>query len=95
MDNKIRRFFLLAGLILAGLYIVYLCKQIPIMNANEQMRQLEGQIRELQQENERLEIELARYTGLEHIDAQAVRLGMIRPQNVRFILKNDIIEEIY
>ena len=90
MDKKIRRLVLLTGLIIATLYIVYLCKQIPIMNINDQIRQLENQIRELQHENERLEIELARYTGLEYIDEQASRLGMIRPQNVRFILKNDL-----
>ena len=65
------------------------------MHANEQIRQLEEQIRELQQANDRLEIELARHTGLEHIDAQAGRIGMIRPQNVRFILKTDIAGEVF
>lgn len=90
MDKNLRRFFLLVGLCIAGLYIAYLFQQIPLINTNEQIAQMEMQIRELQAENEKLEIELARYTGLEHIDAQAAKIGLIRPQNVRFILKNDL-----
>ena len=90
MNKTPLRFFLLVGFILVGLYAVYLFQQIPLMHTNEQITKLEIQIRDLRYENEKLEIELTRYTGLEHIDAEAAKLGLIRPQQVRFILQNDL-----
>ena len=90
MNKTPPRLFLLIGIGLVGLYALYLFQQIPLLSTNDQIARLEIQIRDLQHENEKLEIELARYTGLEHIDAEAAKLGLIRPQQVRFILQNDL-----
>ncbi|MDR1997575.1 MAG: septum formation initiator family protein [Candidatus Margulisbacteria bacterium] len=74
----------------AVLAVLLLIRQTRIMHINNQITLLEEQIRALQYENEKLEIELSRYTGLQHIDTQAARLQMIRPRKVRFIQKNKL-----
>ncbi|MDR2431512.1 MAG: septum formation initiator family protein [Candidatus Margulisbacteria bacterium] len=87
-DKTLAKIILTAITVSVLLAVLFLVRQIHVMNTNNQIVELEAEIRALNYEHEKLEIELARYTGLEYLDTQAVRLGMIRPRNVRFILKS-------
>jgi len=79
---------IVAAVVLSALFLL---RQIKVMDINNKIATLEDSIRKLQYENEKMEIELARYTGLEYIDTQATnRLKMIRPAKVHFVLQNTL-----
>ncbi|GBR72606.1 hypothetical protein NO1_0113 [Candidatus Termititenax aidoneus] len=86
--QNLNRLLILLAAVLVCLSAALLYKQIPLLQLHKQLTALENQIQQLQYENELLQIELARHTGLEYLDAQAARLGLIRPANIRFIQKN-------
>jgi cell division protein FtsL len=87
-EQNLNRLLILLAAIFVCLSAALLYKQIPLLKLHQQLGALENQIQQLQSENELLQIELARHTGLEYLDAQAARLGLIRPANIRFIQKN-------
>ncbi|MDR1324095.1 MAG: septum formation initiator family protein [Candidatus Margulisbacteria bacterium] len=87
-EQNLNRLLILLAAVWVGLSASLLYKQIPLLKLHQQLGALENQIQQLQYENELLQIELARHTGLEYLDAQAARLGLIRPANIRFIQKN-------
>jgi len=85
--TKIIVITIIAAVVLSALFLL---RQIKVMDIQNKTAALEESIRKLQYENEKLEIELARYTGLEYIDTQAThRLKMIRPAKVHFVLQNN------
>jgi cell division protein FtsL len=87
-EQNLNRLLIFLAVVWVGLSAALLYKQIPLLKLHKQLAVLENQIQQLQSENELLQIELARHTGLEYLDAQAARLGLIRPANIRFIQKN-------
>ena len=87
-EQTLNRLLILLAAVWVCLSAALLYKQIPLLQLHKQLAALENQIQQLQYENEQLQIELARHTGLEYLDAQATRLGLIRPANMRFIQKN-------
>ncbi|GBR76526.1 hypothetical protein NO2_1059 [Candidatus Termititenax persephonae] len=82
------RILLAGGLIFFALSALALFHRIPQRRLTTRIAALEKQIQALQYENEKLQIALARQTGLEYLDAQAARLGLIRPTRIRFIQKS-------
>jgi cell division protein FtsL len=89
-ERNLNRLLVLLAALFVCLSAALLHKQIPLLKLQKQVAALENQIQQLQRENELLQIELARHTGLEYLDAQAARLGLIRPRQIRFIQKNKL-----
>lgn len=88
-DKTLSRIIAVTIIAVVFLSVLFLFRHIKIMDIQQKTAALEESIRLLQYENEKLEIELARYTGLEYIDTQATeRLKMIRPAKVRYVLQN-------
>ena len=87
-EQNLNRLLVLLAALFVCLSAALLYKQIPLLKLQRQLTVLENQIQQLQYENEQLQIELARHTGLEYLDAQAARLGLLRPAKIRFIQKN-------
>ena len=85
------RILLFGGILFLVLSSLSLINRIPQHRLNAKITALEKQIQVLQYEHEKLQIELAKQTGLEYIDAQAERLGLIRPTQIRFIQRNKIL----
>ncbi|MDR1453072.1 MAG: septum formation initiator family protein [Candidatus Margulisbacteria bacterium] len=89
-EQNLNRLLVLLAAVFVCLSAALLHKQIPLLKLQQQVTALENQVQLLQYENERLQIELARHTGLEYLDAQAARLGLSRPRQIRFIQKTSL-----
>ena len=86
-------FNLIAFVFLLAILTAYLVQHIYVMNVNFKMQAQETKLKELQHENEKLQIKLANHVSLENIDNLAInKLGMQRPQEIEYVIfsKNDL-----
>lgn len=85
--NALSFFRITALFLLAVIFFVsYLAFHINVMQQANDLHELEKDLKQIRRENERLQIELAKYTSMEHIDAAAVyKVKMCRPAQIHYV----------
>lgn len=67
-------------------FMVYMSTHIKAMQITNKLHGIETDLKYLDRENEKMQIELAKYVSMEHIDDVAVtKLNMQRPPRVEYV----------
>ncbi len=76
-----RSLAILAGVFLGALLVAYL--QLQSISLGYRLMALQSELQAVQQQNQNLALEVARLGSLSRIQAEATRLGMVQPAEVR------------
>ena len=84
---EVRSFALASGVILAGflLVLLYLAQTTALSAAGYEVQRLTAQRDEVRRQNALLQIESARLDSPARIEADAVRLGLVRAATIRVV----------